>query len=439
MKKLWILIILALVLVGCSKSEVSYKGNLFQSDLLAVTMDKDTWGYVNSKGETVIDFQFDQASAFYDGQAIVVIGDDYQIINTKGDTILDQGYEYLYRDETSGLLLFIENDKWGMINEKGKVILEPTYQRLEPFGDGLSKVSIDDTYGYINEKGEVVIDLIYKSARKFNQGYAVVQDSLNRYGLIDLKGNIVIDFIYNQLSDVDESGNIIGMVGSGETVSYDLIAVESKEVLLDNYKLIHSNSLIGTGKLYVVIKDQHKMLYDHEGHRFNDKTYAYLATLGDYLIAFEEIDDEASEPFIDLRAYTLFNEDGTEIVTRPFIGTDALAYEKDGEYLFVLASRDGDDMVIYGLEKTYRLETYQVRSITDQLFIVYREGYYGAYDREEQLVLEFEYHDLKAFEDGYILFKKGNLYGFMNDAYEIVVDLTYERYNLNINVLHVYN
>jgi uncharacterized protein YcfL len=65
MKKFLIVILMLFVLVGCSKKDHTYDEDLFNDGLLAVSLDGSKWGYINPKGEMVIDEQFDGAGAFF--------------------------------------------------------------------------------------------------------------------------------------------------------------------------------------------------------------------------------------------------------------------------------------------------------------------------------------------------------------------------------------
>ena len=93
-----------LVIVGCSASdqdEVGEKENLFY------ITDELKYGYMNQKGEVVIEIQYAEAQGFTEGLARVNVGDR-------------------------------ENKKMGFINEKGEMVIEPVYEYVSGFSDGLA-------------------------------------------------------------------------------------------------------------------------------------------------------------------------------------------------------------------------------------------------------------------------------------------------------------
>lgn len=57
--------------------------NLFSAELAPVKR-QNKWGYVNAKGEVVIDFRYDNAIQFDGDSAIVLVGNNYHIIDRQG-------------------------------------------------------------------------------------------------------------------------------------------------------------------------------------------------------------------------------------------------------------------------------------------------------------------------------------------------------------------
>lgn len=123
------------------------------------------YGFVNLKGELLIDYCFDDVRQFCNGFAPIRIG-----------------------------------DKWGFIDETGKIIIAPIYDRVWLFGEGLAPVQINRKWGYIDKSGDIKISIDYDSAQSFKNGFARVSTRFG-YTLINTKGEEVIpyfDFIDNE-------------------------------------------------------------------------------------------------------------------------------------------------------------------------------------------------------------------------------------------------
>lgn len=84
--------VMCLSLCSCNSGSSDNEDTLFHNGLLAVELD-GKWGYINEKGETVINPQFDHAYGFCDdGYAVVIIDDKYGVINSKDEMIVQPIY-----------------------------------------------------------------------------------------------------------------------------------------------------------------------------------------------------------------------------------------------------------------------------------------------------------------------------------------------------------
>ena len=72
-------------LTSCKKNtyESNYKFELFTDGIGFAMNAEKKYGYINEDFEVVIDFIYDDASAFYDGVALVELDDEFFLINTK--------------------------------------------------------------------------------------------------------------------------------------------------------------------------------------------------------------------------------------------------------------------------------------------------------------------------------------------------------------------
>ena len=84
MKNLSYILMLATLLVSCSKLE---------EQVLAWVKIGDKYGYINPKGEIVINPQFDEAGSFSEGLADVKIGGKEGYINPKGEIVIEPQFD----------------------------------------------------------------------------------------------------------------------------------------------------------------------------------------------------------------------------------------------------------------------------------------------------------------------------------------------------------
>lgn len=172
----------------------------------------EKWGYINRKGEMVIESQFDEARSFSDGLALVRINDNLSYINKKGKVVIQLNYKFdssgpssleeiymlLNFDFHEGLAwMFAINGGFGYINKMGKFVkLRALSEKATPvFSEGLAGVPLSEEYGgwgYINKEGVVVIQPKFASVGDFHNGVALVIDSNDlKQGYIDKTGKYI--------------------------------------------------------------------------------------------------------------------------------------------------------------------------------------------------------------------------------------------------------
>ena len=213
------------------------------------TVKKDgKYGYINTKGEQVVECKFDEASGFSEGLAAVEKDGKYGYINTKGEQVIECKF-----DDANGFkegLATVRNNYSGFtINAKGNfVVYDENNNRIEisgkfdeaySFTEGLAKVKKGSKYGFINTKGEQVIECKFDYADDFREGLARVKKGYDDF-TINTKGNFVVfDEDNNQIEVIkevlDKSGN-----------NFLLSKSDDKFGLLDsNYNVLIKNKLYG--------------------------------------------------------------------------------------------------------------------------------------------------------------------------------------------------
>lgn len=176
------------------------------SDELAAVMQNNKWGYIDTKGNVVIDFKYDMAYSFSENKAVVGIEEksndeikmNWGIIDRSGkytpliladgskfDTISDLDYGYVTSQETNqifynGVLVMDYWDGTIAFGSDGKEIFSDTsYSFLHAPTEGIvtAFVPASDFIGYVDIKtGQSLFeDKYFADVRPFNQGLAAVR------------------------------------------------------------------------------------------------------------------------------------------------------------------------------------------------------------------------------------------------------------------------
>nr|WP_314383821.1 WG repeat-containing protein [uncultured Cardiobacterium sp.] len=228
------------------------KGNA----LIPAQNDRKRYGYINTKGQWVIQPQFNWAANFANGLAAVetersITGDSYAYINTQGQIVIPTGPYYNIHDfadnglataqinkgsdvvfidkqgnimttvrDSRGAKVFGNNglvpleaeDKncqkklWGYADTSGNFVIPPQFEDAEAFAsNGLAVAQPFDTKncgkyiyatssikGYIDSRGQWVIPPQYEEAFAFLDNGLAAVKYNGKWGMIDRQGNWIL-------------------------------------------------------------------------------------------------------------------------------------------------------------------------------------------------------------------------------------------------------
>ena len=183
----------------------------FTNGLAPVTKEGKS-GYIDTKGNAVIDFIYEETKPFNDGSiAPVRIESRYGYINRSGEIVIERQFdearsvvngiavaanERLVKawSEERGSYMATEKD-YCLINDKSGEMIPVDYDEVADFAEnGLAAVRQGTLYGYIDDKGETVITPQFIEAGEFGNGLAPVKTEDEKWCYINDKGEIVLEF-----------------------------------------------------------------------------------------------------------------------------------------------------------------------------------------------------------------------------------------------------
>ena len=133
---------------------------IFNEGLAAVQTDFDKWEYIDEKGKKVMEVECISVERFEEGLACVKkrIDQNYKcgFINTRGETVIDYKYDSV-GCFSEGIALALKDGKWGYINRYGEEVIGFKYKNAREFYNGLAMVEKDDgNMAYINRQGNEI-------------------------------------------------------------------------------------------------------------------------------------------------------------------------------------------------------------------------------------------------------------------------------------------
>lgn len=226
-----ILLLLLVIIASCTNSADKAKesSTTNNSNLIAMVMENDLYGYINTNDEFIIKPQYPLARTFSNGLACInkggdrnnsfvagAIGGEYFFINTKNEIQLNNFKSFSPMSFYNNVAVIIaKNDSKELLNKDGKIVangfstlgnnennLIPAVKDSEkklgfiddtgnwkielpfkyfigPFSEGLSAFTDTDTKlsGFFDEEGKIAIPATYKAVSNFNNGLARVKNN----------------------------------------------------------------------------------------------------------------------------------------------------------------------------------------------------------------------------------------------------------------------
>lgn len=162
------------------------------------------FGFINNKGEVVIEPKFDLVVSGFNKEGFAIIKENkrYGTINISGEYIIKPKYLSISKYKEHVLSVTNVNYKSGVIDKYDKIVIEFKFESIAEFSEGLACFSEKDKCGFINKNGEVVIEPKYHSLWGFHNGLSAFTLAPDEpFGFIDKNGNIKIENKYQTVGD----------------------------------------------------------------------------------------------------------------------------------------------------------------------------------------------------------------------------------------------
>lgn len=225
-----------------------YLGNVASNGLmLCQASSGGKLGYINTNNDKIIDYQFDDAYGFYNGTAVVFMGDLYTgamgLIDASGKYVVTPKYGTI-KAIGNGLYRFTEPinydapsaSLYGIMNASGSIIVQPKYRMIDGNEEDTSgRIRVENsTYknGYIDVNDKEVIECKYKSANNFKNGYASVTTETGKSFIIDVNGNIKINLEDGEYMEDCRQGLFLIRKYENSKYTYKYVNLDGKTIYM---------------------------------------------------------------------------------------------------------------------------------------------------------------------------------------------------------------
>lgn len=201
------------------------------------------WGYLGFDGNAALPFKYYACSDFENGFAISykpgLAADPksgpahIEIITKIGITLIkkvpcDYSYTTVFKE---GLARTNKGVNYGFMNVLGMEIGDNTYSDVRDFSDSMAAVQKNGKWGFIDKTGTLKVPLMFTNEPKsFSNERAFVQGSNNLYGIIDKEGKIIVEPKYNQVFPFENGVAAVSTMDKGYHENFAIIDTNGKVI-----------------------------------------------------------------------------------------------------------------------------------------------------------------------------------------------------------------
>ena len=338
-----------------ARFDYSYVGD-HSEGLLTYKKDYDSpTGYINEKGEVVIEAKFVYAEPFKKGLAKVIVDID-------------------------------GNKKVGLIDKSGEYVIKPAYDDLKRLGDDLFAVGLSlDTADELDQKGYIyaimkkdgnllISDFLYSDVEPFKEGVASVSSNLSTFfidknavkvsdlptvegkGKMTIIGKLIKVEVDNELYYLDKTGEIIWQpqtdIKAEVSEDYQVgLKVVEKKYCPNRFMLVYYPQLSGLDD-----DDLQKQLNE----KFIDLSHFQSEVKLDNQFSYSKSDDQVAPLKLDDQASSL--KLSNQLLGDPFYYTD---YEYSSDFVVEFFNQDLLTLVI----SNYKLTFGRFNPLTEKTFL----------------------------------------------------------------------
>jgi hypothetical protein len=280
------------IIISAKYDEIN--SNYFLDGRVAVKLN-EKWGVIDSLGNEITIFKYNDITCFNDGIAGVKLNDKWGAINKSGKEIVPIIYEDIINSLSScayvyGGLKLKQKNKWGVIDTNNKVIIPFVYDSLHYFHEPPICLGFkNDKISIIDLTTKKIIETSYNSTGGFIGGNLLAVEQNKKWGLINTKGVEIISLKYDYLVNgeeffltkkndkwgcIDIKGNEIvpikytGLRGNSEEKVFS-VNINGDWFINEYSNLVHNDEFEGTNSRWGLI--------DYEGKEITEMKYEKMS------------------------------------------------------------------------------------------------------------------------------------------------------------------
>lgn len=294
----------------------------------------------------------------------------------------------------------------GYLDSASRIIIPATYDKVNPFTEGLALVNKGDSVFFINKENTNVFNRFFSDAYEFNSGAAPVMEN-GKWYLINRQGQ-AISQTYDEISGLSN-----GIYVVKQNNLYGALDKYAHVILQPRY------SKIGDFKNEMAYFEENGLFgfMDKNGN-ITKPYYQWISDFNEYGIAI--VQKNGSYGLTDNHNHLILPTEFNQIV---YAGKNSFIVVKNNKYGYYSGTGCFLSEVVYDFKKEKNADYYT----NGYVFRLIKQDEQAFMDSNGRISIDFGvYDDLSFAHDGLIRVKRKNKYGFVNRKLTLVVPYKYD-------------
>jgi hypothetical protein len=333
-------------------------------------------------------------------------------LNQKGEIIIEPKYN-MGTDFYGEYANIIKDSTFGFVDKKGKEVLMKNFEKIFFYYGNTGIAKKDNKYGLINRMGDIVVDFKYKNISLFGSKNYLARNDDNESIILDSLGNII--FNKNLKFDIEsyyfesDSSFIFQEKINGKYLK-GLVNINEKIICEPKFDNIF---FIDDEEFYCVYKDKKYGYINKKGKEIIPPIYEFFGEISEDLISVKK---NGKWGFINRKNEIVIPFEYDEV--KPF--SEGLAFVKKGK---VPAFIDKKNKVQF----IYDFEIVPIPIFSENLVLFKRDGKYGFLNKKGKIKIPAIYDQAYPFINGLAYVELNGKAGYINSKEKSIIPIKFKQ------------
>lgn len=343
----------------------------------------------------------------------IKVNKKWGLINAEGQIVLQPNYDAIGEFKRFGYAVMQRLGGVGLLDSKGKEIIPPRYDDLKVLDSMLIAVMRDGGWSVINLHGDIVLPKGYERVNILSDQYIAYRRE-DKWGIVDHRGRVISEPRYDEVTLAENQLFLVrkgGKLGLVNAEGRETLAGVADEISFFNDSLIFYK----TGNSWGAVNEK--------GANLVPPKYE----------AYSKISDTFIKLIANNRAF-VFSLACNSVITQ---GDYDNYYAFSRKYLIVKKNRQLG-LIDWCGSLVLKPQYAEIQSYEGDYFRVNFKGKWGVVQAEDKTLTKFEYDYMAPLRGSIGIVKKGVLFGVVNFKGEEVVDIRFNRIEIEDNRVKAY-